>query len=48
MQESKKIGPIPACGRQVTTREELDDLYKNIQKSVSEKEDTGLLEDQGE
>jgi hypothetical protein len=33
MQESKEIGP------HVTTREELDALYKNIKKSLSEKED---------
>lgn len=42
MQESKEIGP------HITTKEELDALYRNIQKSVIEKEDTSLLEDQGE
>ena len=41
MQESKEIGP------HITTREELDALYKNIQKSVSD-EDIGILEDKGE
>ena len=36
MQESKEIGP------HITTREELDNLYKNIQKPIAE-EDTDIL-----
>lgn len=41
MQESKEIGP------HITTREELDALYKNIQESVDD-EDRDVLEDKGE
>ncbi|EKD24923.1 MAG: hypothetical protein ACD_80C00145G0057 [uncultured bacterium (gcode 4)] len=41
MQESKEIGP------HITTKEELDALYKNIQKSVDD-EDTNILENKGE
>lgn len=33
MQESKEIGP------HITTKEELDALYKNIQTTISEQED---------
>jgi hypothetical protein len=40
MQESKEIGP------HITTREELDALYRNIQTSVSENnEETQILTD---
>lgn len=43
MQESKEIGP------HITTKEELDALYKNIQTSVTEKKEKQTLTDnQGE
>lgn len=37
MQESKEIGP------HITTREELDALYKNIQETSAEREDADAL-----
>jgi hypothetical protein len=40
MQESKEIGP------HITTRDELDALYKNIQISTPEKENTDENEEQ--
>ncbi|MCX6824670.1 MAG: hypothetical protein NTY80_00455 [candidate division SR1 bacterium] len=42
MQESKEIGP------HITTREELDALYKNIQKPRKEDEEITILENKGE
>ena len=39
MQESKEIGP------HITTKDELDALYKNIQTSVSEHEEKQTLSD---
>ena len=42
MQESKEIGP------HITTREELDALYKNIQTSVIENDEKQTLSDNEE
>ena len=39
MQESKEMGP------HITTKEELDALYKDIQKSSTENEEQQILSD---